>query len=218
MKAPEQNRPAGFTLIELMVVIGIMAIALGLAAPAFQSIGRGTALTSAGNVLTSMVSSARQNSASRNVLTAMIVITGTGTEADYRTVGLYEYGAEGYWQQFGRWETLPTGIVVDAQDVVNCSFLENSPTLPRLRDPEGNSSIRYLGTPIPKESFAARIFVPTGALSNPDKSAQLRLVEGFVTGPNTIAFSHRKAGANGPANFFDLAIVGATGATKASRP
>ena len=217
MKSPLQNRPSGFTLLELMVVIGIMAVALGFAVPAFQSIGRGTALTSAGNMLTSLASSARQNSASRNVLTAMVLITGTGTEADYRAIGLYEFGASGFWQQVGKWETLPVGIAVDATDHVNCSFLENSPTLPRMLTPDGESFIRYLGQPVPTDAVAARIFVPTGALSNPDKPAQLRLVEGFIDAPHTVTYTRRRSD-GGPANFFDLAIVGTTGATKVSRP
>ncbi len=200
-----------------MVVIGIMAIALGFAVPAFQSIGRGTALTSAGNMLTSLASSARQNSATRNVLTAMVVVTGTGTEADYRAIGLYEFGGSGFWQQVGKWETLPVGIAVDATDHVNCSYLDNSPTLPKLLSPDGESFIRYLNNPVPPEAFVARIFTPSGALSNPDKGAQIRLVEGFIDAPQTVTYTRRRSG-GGPANFFDVAIVGATGATKVSRP
>lgn len=218
MKQAHQRRCAGFSLIELMVVIAIMTIAIGFAVPAFRSISRGTALTSAGNLLTSLASAARQNSISRNVLTAMVVLTGTDTEADYRTVGLYEYGIEGYWLQVGKWETLPTGIVIDAQDRVNCSFLEDSPTLPRLMAAGGESAIRYQNVAAPADAFAARIFVPSGGLSNPDKPAQLRLVEGFHEAPEKTRYSHRNPAGTGPANYFDVAIVGTTGATKISRP
>ena len=216
MKTLLRNRP-GFTLIEVIVAMAIIMIGIGFAVPAFQSIGRGTALSAAGNTVATLAASARQNSTSRNVLTAMIVLTGTGTEADCRTVGLYEYGTGGYWQQIGKWETLPVGIVIDGQDWVNCSFMENSPDLPRLLDGSGESAVRYHGVPVPPTAFATRIFVPSGALSNPDKPAQLRLVEGFVDG-NSIRYTHRSTSGPGPANYFDLAIVGTTGATKISRP
>jgi prepilin-type N-terminal cleavage/methylation domain-containing protein len=218
MKPSPWIRSPGFSLIEVMVVIGIIAIALGFSVPAFQSLGRATALASSGNTLASLASSARQNSASRNVLTALIVLTGTGTEADYRTVGLYEYGTFGFWQQVGKWETLPTGIVIDAKDTENCSFLENSPQMPRLIDGSGESSIRYLGAQVPANAFAVRIFVPTGSLSNPDKPAQIRLVEGFIEAPHTVRYTHRSSAGDSAANYFDLAIVGATGATKINRP
>src|SRR5687768_16904610 len=122
MKAAHSYRLLGFSLVEVLTVMAIITIVLGFTVPAFQSIGRGTSLTSAGNTVTTLASAARQNSASRNVLTALVLITGTATEADYRTFGLYELGSGGYWQQVGKWETLPTGIVVDAQDLVNCSF------------------------------------------------------------------------------------------------
>jgi hypothetical protein len=90
--------------------------------------------------------------------------------------------------------------------------------MPRLIDGSGESSIRYMGAAVPANAFAVRIFVPTGSLSNPDKSAQIRLVEGFIEAPHTVRYTHRSSTGSGAANYFDLAIVGATGATKTSRP
>lgn len=214
--APHRSSSA-FTLIEILVVVGIVLIMMGAAVPAFQNLGRATALGSAGNTVANLAAGARQNSTSKSVLTALVVLTGTNTEADFRTVGLFECGVSGYWAQVGKWETLPIGIAIDPQDRVNCSFLDNSPTVPRLLDPQGQSSIRYLNQPVLAQNFACRIFVPTGSLSNPDQPAQLRLVEGSVESNQTIRYGRRNQDGTA-ANFFDLAIIGTTGATKITRP
>lgn len=210
---------AAFTLIEMLAVVGILSIVLALAVPAFQNLGQASALSSAGNTTANLVSAARQNSVSRNVLTALVVLTGTGTDADLRTLGLFERGVSGPWQQVGAWETLPVGIAIDPEDRVNCSFLENSPIRPTLIDANGSTSIRFSGQPVESTGFAYRVFLPTGSLSNPERAAQLRLVEGTIEGStasHTIRYARRSN--NKPSSYYDVAIIGATGAPKIIRP
>lgn len=209
---------AAFTLIEMLAVVGILSIVLALAVPAFQNLGKANSLSSAGNTTANLISAARQNSVSRNVLTAFVVLTGTGTEADYRTFGLFERGVSGGWQQIGAWETLPQGIFVDAADKINCSFLDNSPLRPTLNDANDATAIYYLGRPIDSSNLAFRVFVPTGAISNPERAAQLRLVEGTLEG-SASNYSVRTRRDGGVAvNYYDVAIIGTTGAPKISRP
>ena len=210
-----------FTLIEMLAVVGILSIVLALAVPAFQNLGQASALSSAGNTTANLVSAARQNSVSRNVLTALVVLTGTGTEADLRTLGLFERGVSSPWQQVGTWETLPTGIVVDPVDRVNCSFIEYSPVRPTLTDLDGSAAVRFAGEPVESSALAYRVFLPTGSLSNAERPAQLRLVEGTIEGPpaaRTIRYARRSNSSKGPSNFYDVAIIGATGAPKINRP
>jgi type IV fimbrial biogenesis protein FimT len=60
------SRQSGFTLIELMVVVGIMALLLALAVPSFESTINSGRLTGAANELVASIQTARMESVRRN--------------------------------------------------------------------------------------------------------------------------------------------------------
>lgn len=210
---------AAFSLIELLAVIAVISIIMGIVVPALSGMGRGTALVTAGNMVNNMAGLARQHAMSRNTLTALVLLANQGTDFDCRALAVMEYKPGIGWSQIGGWETLPMGIAVDAGDTQECSFLLRSPNpFPFLSATnQDNPPILFQSLPIRSpEGYAARIFTPGGGLQNPGDPAQIRLVEGRVEG-GIIRYTHRND-AGKPANFFDIAIVGATGATKISRP
>ncbi len=209
---------AAFTLVELLTVVALIGILMGFVVPALSGMGRGTALTTAGNTVNNLAGLARQHAMSRNTLTALVVLGNQGTDADYRALTVLEYRRGAGWSQVGGWETLPVGITVDSGDTQACSFLLRSPEpFPFLSATnQSNPPILYQSVPLSYGAYAARIFTPGGGLQNPGDPAQIRIVEGSVEG-GTIRYTHRNAEGK-PANFFDIAIVGATGATKISRP
>jgi hypothetical protein len=126
-------------------------------------------------------------------------------------------------EQVGNWEILPAGIAVQPDDLPNCSFLTDSPLRPSLTNANGETAVYYLGKPVQPDECAFRVFLPTGSLSNPDRPAQLRLVEGTIQGPTgarSIQLARRhKTGSSDPdrKNYYDIAIIGTTGAPKISR-
>jgi hypothetical protein len=97
------------------------------------------------------------------------------------------------------------------------TFVKNSPkTFPLLsRSPVQENPPLVIGGAKVK-SFAVRIFLPTGSLMNAEEPAHLRLVEGHLNGLNT-AYTHPGEGGK-PANYYDIALIGATGVAKVSRP
>lgn len=199
----------GFSLVELITVVAIVGIITALVVPAVNGFGRSTALNSGGNMVANLAGLARQTAMSKNTLAALVVVTNLGTEQDYRAMTVAEY-RDGIWQQVTKWETLPTGIVVDTSS--ESTFLTNTPVpFPfKLGIVIGNRRLDDAST------FAARIFLSNGSLQNADKAAQLRIVEGFRQGAG-IAYTHRGTG-NQPANYYDIAIIGTTGIAKISRP
>lgn len=210
---------AAFSLVELLAVIALVGIILGIVVPALSGMGRGTSLVTAGNMVNNMAGMARQHAMSRNTLTALLVLANQGTDADYRAVSVLEYKPGTGWSQVGGWEMLPVGITVDAGDTQECSFLLRSPNpFPFLSATnQDNPPVTFQSLPIRSpDGYAARIFTPGGGLQNPAAPAQIRLVEGRVEG-GAIRYTNRND-AGKPANYFDIAIVGATGATKTSRP
>lgn len=216
---PRKDSHAAFSLVELLAVIALIGIVMGLAVPVLSGIGRGTALATAGNMVNNMVGVARQHAMSRNTLTALVLLANHGTDSDYRAFAVVEYKPGTGWSQIGKWEMLPIGICVDAGDTQECSFLLRSPNpFPFLTDTkQDNPPVLFLGMPVRNpEGYAARIFTSGGGLQNAGAPAQIRLVEGDTAG-GVMHYSHRNS-AGKPANYFDIAIVGATGATKISRP
>lgn len=215
------RRSRGFSLIELLTVIGVIVILMAFIVPAVSNFGRATGLTSAGNMVTHLTALARQTAISKSTLTALVMLGDQGTPADYRAFTVLEYTAGQGWSQISKWEILPEGIVVDRSNLQDCSFLQNSPrTFPFLAGPptQENPPVVYKDEQVrDPEGYAARIFLPHGGLQNPEWPAQIRLVEGFVQG-DEVVYTRRGDAPGQTANYYDVAIVGATGIAKVSRP
>lgn len=75
----DQRRERGFTLIELMVTIALVAVMLVLAAPSFVTFQRNAQLTSAANSLLAALSAARAEAMKRQLRT--FVVPGNATTA-----------------------------------------------------------------------------------------------------------------------------------------
>ncbi len=215
---PTRNR--AFSLVELLVVVAIIVLVTVLVVPAVTGLGRSTALVSGGNTVTNLANLARQTAVTKNTLTALVLLGKQGTATDCRALIVLEYAAgAGGWLPATQWQTLPEGIVVDIDDPANCTFYESSPpAFPFLTGPpaQKNPPVTFGGTQVSPSAYASRIYLPNGGLQNPEKRAQIRVIEGFAQGGQIVRTRPGVAGQ--AANYYDIAIIGATGTTKISRP
>ena len=203
--------------MEMLVVVAMVGGLTAVLAPALWGMAQGSALQQGGNLLISLIEQARQTAVSKNTMSALVLLADAETEQDYRAFTLLEYGPEAGWTQVRDWQHLPEGVMVDFS-AGESSFLTNSPAVfPLLQPGQSHPPLRFQGRPLLQEKgYAACIFMPSGALQKSDLPAQLRLVSGF-SGGNKVAYTHRLSSGK-PANYFDVAIVGITGAVKVSRP
>jgi hypothetical protein len=191
---PQKHRTAGYSLIELAAVVAIMITLLAFLAPALGNLGRAHALTTEGNRLDLLIGLARQNSLSKNALTALVMNTEPASPGNLRSFSLWELRrgtGSNVWAQLTRWETFRDGIAVyqpdytgwENPDAVNATFPAMS---------AGGVEIA---------SYQYRIFQPTGNLWG-ENPLQIRLVEGA---------------SNAASNIFDITILPGSGKTKISR-
>jgi len=212
-------RMAGFTLIELLLVLAVMTVLLTLVVPAVQSTGAAR-LTAGGKQVAGLVGAARQTAMSHNTLAALVLLTSSNQPQAYRAFAIIYYKEGQGWVQKGNWELLPEGVVVDASNTADSTFLLNAPEpFPFLSEEQGQAvpPVRYQGEGVQgNNAMAARIFTAGGGLLDASVPSQIRLVEGHVMS-GTVQYG--KPGVDGrPDNFFDIAILGATGLPKISRP
>ncbi len=208
-----------FTLVELLTVMAVISLLIALTVPALNGFSKSNSLVGGGDMVTNLVALARQTATSKNTMTALILLGGQGTaDADYRAFTVLQFNVDQQtWVQNTPWQTLPPGVVVDCSDTTNCTFLTNSPvTFPPAGNGQAIPPVTYQQLPI--ASFAGRIFVPSGGLLNAQYGAQIRLVEGSVQGKTQMLYTHKDSSGTKPANYYDVALLGATGQTKIGRP
>lgn len=210
------RRRAAFTLIELLVVIAICITLMSLLIPAFNSIGKATLLTASGNQIVNLANFARENSMSKNAMTALVVLTDPALDNRSRTFTIFELtppanGVQSQtsdWKQVSKWETLSPGIIADL-----CTFQDSSqqplPPLPAFK----------YGTKTPA-SYKYAVFLPGGALLG-GSTMLVRLSEGYYqTGAASPVYTQPKPGAAPatPADYYNITILAVTGRTKIDRP
>ncbi len=203
----------GFTLIELLAVMAIVVTMVAIAVPAFTGIAKGSSLKAGGGSVSNLALLARQNSLSRNAMTALVMIGAAGTDADFRAFSLYEITPhpDGSpvvatdWKQIAAWDILRDGVAVDAC-TFNASSVPMTPPFPPLY--YHNASI---------SAYQYVVFLPTGALAS-TAPAHVRLAPGFIpSGSQAISYTTKLNGGQ-PANYYDISIVAANGRVKVDRP
>lgn len=206
---PASHR-AAFTLIELMVVVGIIVALVALVVPAITSLSSATNLGTGGRLVSNVLAAARADAINQRrrvqfrVATRWLNRAGIEeTSFSYRRFSVWSRiapeDASGSstpadpYSQISPWETLPTGIAFES----DISRYANLPSTGSTRDPGTFFLTQGLGntkTGVRVQDATVEVawieFTPTGATSFPTAApakVYMLLTEGFWNGTSTIA-------------------------------
>lgn len=224
-----RSASSAFSLVEIIAVMAVISVLLGLVLPAVTGFGRSNALTAGGNLVANLASLARQRALTSGSMTALVMLgrhsVTTGAQnptdtPDFRAFAVVEYQTDIGWVPMGKWEILPVGIVADLpteylEGQKLGSFYAYTPRpFPALSDtPAAGAKLMYQGQEV--RDYAARVFLPSGILQNPEQPAVIQLVEGFYQN-GQIQYTRRDA-SGAPTNVYEIALVGSTGTIKINR-
>ena len=211
-----RTRAAGFTVVEMMAVMAIIVVLTAAITPVIRSVGGAGTLTGAGDEVVNLINLARQNSMTKNAMTALILVTDPAIADHHRVLGLFELvpppdgsaPLQRNWTQVGSWEQFGTGAFVDVSTLSAYPATAPSPNFPALQ---------YEASPLASWQYV--IFMPEGNLLTAG-SSQLRVAEGFFPPHvNTPIYTHPGPGQPGvPANYYNVVILADTGRVKVERP
>lgn len=216
-------KKSAFSLIELLVVCGIIALIAGFAVPSVVGMMKGSQLTQASQTLTDQIALARQLALTKNRSVEVRFYRfgdpespgespDKPDEGKYRGMQLFEVSNNGAALPIGKFQRLPTGIVmskgalsslIEKLPERSASSASGDPELPIL---PGDSKWEY--------RIVAFRFLPDG-------STDLSPVGGG-SGGNWFVTIHgieqSETLSKPPANFFTLQVDPVSGTTKAFRP
>jgi len=133
---------SGFSLLELLVVVAIIALLTALVTPAVQSVTGGLDITRAADLVSTYIGIARQTAVTRNRNTEVrfyFLKDSFGVER-CRALQIFLQKDDGSgWDAFGRIQKLPDSICID-------SGSELSPLIGRQTKKAGSDSLPGVGT------------------------------------------------------------------------
>lgn len=230
MKQSVSLRPAGFSLIELIAVIGIIVLVAAFAVPATTTILRGSQLTQASQVVSDQLNLARQVALSKNRMVEVRFIRfgdpeqpgedpADPTSGKFRAMQIMEINESGVPVPVGKIQLLPNAVMMNEDklsSILDQSSSDSETPRPRLdlkkptpRDPE----LPRLKIDKRKYEYVSFRFLPDGS-TNLMPSANWYLTLHSMT--DRVGDDGGKAVP--PPNFFTVQIDPISGATKAYRP
>jgi len=194
-----RHQRAGFSLVELLLVVAVMGILMALAVPSLSSITSGRRLDLAGSQMADSLSLARQTAMARGCRVRW-ELARIGTPPLYQIHRLLEFRTGG-WQPSTKWTALPDAVQLSTNSLR--AGLLASPTNTVL-------AFTYQGTNYPVTTTCIPItFLPDGTTDlQPGNNNFLTLEPTYAT---------RDASGN-TRNWFSIVINPVTGRTEIFRP
>ena len=181
-----QHAARPFTLIELIVVMGVMMLLAAVAIPAYSSLFSGRKTTLAANKMNAAVMEARAHAVSAKVYTALIFVKDKSTSGGYTSFRMAEVyhnpdADSGYkwrrWAPGSSFVLLPENTMIpDGDDNLGTTSNgsegnKGSGNVPTISDLDTNSGVNGGDAP-------AIVFKPNGQLAGTgDKNVVVRFVE-----------------------------------------
>ena len=199
LTSAERGRSRGFTLLELIIVMGIIAIALAALVPAVTSLSKSGGRRAARDSLLGGIEQARAEAIKSGQATYIVFPTFTsGTQStldryNYRSYAIFEDNAAspGNVKQLTDWKSFPTGVALRAAGTAALSNLADPATL--------TPSITFSFTPDTSATpFRCLKFNSNGELQAPtaQQNVLLAVFEGYVNNGSEVATGPKDASGN----------------------
>jgi len=185
----------GFTLIEVMMVLAVLAMMVGLVIPTFNSMLQGQALSRQGEILNDQMNMARQLATTRNRTIELRLVSRTNEGETRWATQIFESGqGASAARPISRLERFADGIVVNPS-------ADLSPMLGALDG--GSADFSAFG----QSEYLALRFLPNG-----------RLEKNFATKKDYLTLQGRRDDLRNPINYFTIQVNPVTGRIGIYRP
>jgi prepilin-type N-terminal cleavage/methylation domain-containing protein len=213
-------RPSAFTLVELLAVMGVLALLASLALPAFVGTSKNRELGIAARTVSNMLEAARTEAITQRTVTRLAIVEDWSGDpsASFRKMSVWRHdtGSAGGWKQISPWEKLPESIAFE-------------PTRPSYGSTAGNylleGGLNSFSTMVGNSSVSMKFveFLPSGAAKMPLANGPavgpelwLTLAQGTISSGQMI---HQRADSSGtPPNWAKISTNTLTGRMKISQP
>jgi uncharacterized protein (TIGR02596 family) len=199
MTAPFQGRRrSAFSIIELLVVVGIIGVLMVLMLPAVSSLMRSSDLTRAGQMLADQVNLARQMASAQSTVIEVRLIEIPG-RTGYTGIQIWKADSTGTPKAARPLARLPQAVAISANPA-------HSAAIGNMNDTKGKMPA---GSPVANADYVALQIRPSGFVTP---------VIGMSSLFFTVMPEARTTTASLPANYFMLQINPLTGAPLVYRP